>query len=128
MKIDFKKVSQNTKKFNLTYNSVSFFGTFAKLSLKLIDVKSSIIGKIEVQCYRCGNNFNKDFNENVNFLLSNGVYSSNDEKNFDKIVIEIDNNLINFEEILQSEIESFKSDYHLCDNCFSNNSTIEIKY
>jgi hypothetical protein len=33
------------------------------------------------------------------------------------VVIEISNHEINFQDLIKSEIESFKSDYHICDDC-----------
>jgi hypothetical protein len=128
MKIEFRKVPQTAKDFDLEINSVKFCGTFGKISSKLVDIKSSINGDIEIQCCKCGSNFIKIFDENINFLISDGIYSLNDKRDLDKIIIEIDNNLIDFEEILQGELESFKSDYHICNTCLKDNSTIDLKY
>ena len=128
MKIEFRKVPQQPKEFLCELTSVKFLGTFCKISSKLVDVKSKIEGDVEVNCCKCGVSFNTHMEENINFLLSDGIYSSDDERDLDKIIIEITNNLIDFEEILQSEIDSFASDYHVCDNCKKDDNTIEIEY
>ena len=73
-------------------------------------------------------NFNIPFNEKIHFLASDGIYSSNDERDLDKIIIEIDNNFVDFEEILQSELESLRTDYHVCDSCSKDETTIELEY
>ncbi len=126
MKIEFRKVPQQPKEFLLEVNSVKFLGTFCKISSKLVDIKSKFEGSVGVNCCKCGSDFTIPFNEEINFLLSDGVYSSKDERDLDKIIIEIDDNFIDFEEILQSEVESLRSDYHICDNCAKDGDTIEI--
>lgn len=128
MKIEFRKVPQQPKDFLCELNSVKFLGTFCKISSKLVNIKSKFEGFVEVNCCKCGVSFDIPFNEEVNFLLSDGVYSSSDERDLDKIIIEVDNNFIDFEEILQSELESLRSDYHICDNCSKDEKTIEIEY
>jgi hypothetical protein len=117
MKIKFKKIPKQPKNFIYEFVSVKFFGTFAKISSKLAKIQSQIDGELEVTCYRCGGNFKKLFNEKIDFLLSDGIYLLDDERDLDKIIIEIDNHIVDFENICQSEIESFKSDYHKCKNC-----------
>ena len=128
MKIEFRKVPQNPKDFILEVNSVKFCGTLGKLSSKLVDIKSNIDGIVEVNCCKCGINFDISFNEKIHFLASDGIYSSNDERDLDKIIIEIDNNFVDFEEIFQSELESLRSDYHVCDSCSKDDATIELEY
>ena len=128
MKIEFRKVPQVPKEFSCEFASVKFLGTFCKISSRLVDIKSKIEGNVEVNCCKCGCSFTVPFNEEINFLLSDGIYSSNDERDLDKIIIEITNNVIDFEEILQGEIESFVSDYHICDKCSKIEDSIEIEY
>ena len=128
MKIEFRKVPQNQKDFILEVDSVKFLGTFCKISSKLVDIKSEFDGIVGVECCKCGTTFTVPFKEEINFLASDGVYSSDDERDLDKIIIEIDNNFIDFEEILQSEIESLKSDYHVCDSCSKDETSIELEY
>ena len=128
MKIEFRKAPQNQRDFSLEVNSVKFCGTFGKISSKLVDIKSSIEGDVEVSCCKCGKSFDIPFNEKIHFLASDGIYSSNDERDLDKMIIEIDNNFIDFEEILQSELESLRSDYHICDSCSKDETTIELVY
>jgi len=129
MKIEFRKVPTTKKEFSYESNSVKFCGTLGKISSKLIDINSEFNGSVEVNCCKCGNNFNIPFQEKINFLASDGIYSSDDERDLNKIIIEIDNGFIDFEEILQSEIESFTSDYYICNNCENKDEKIiEIEY
>ncbi len=128
MKIEFRKAPQQEKDFSLEIDSVKFCGTFGKISSKLVDIKSNIDGIVEVNCCKCGTNFNIPFNEKIHFLVSDGIYSSKDERDLDKMIIEVDNHIIDFEEILQSELESLRADYHICDTCSKDETTIELEY
>ncbi len=128
MKIEFRKVPLQPKEFTLEVDSVKFLGTFCKISSKLVDIKSKFSGDIEVNCCKCGTNFTIAVDEEVNFLLNDGVYSSDDERDLDKIIVEVDNGFIDFDEIIKSELESLKSDYHICDDCKKDKNLLEIEY
>lgn len=117
MKIEFRKVPVTKKEFQHGYNSVNIEGTFCKISPTLVKVESTLEGTIEVECCRCGDSFKKDINEELNFLISNGVYKGEEED----LIIEIENEIIDFDEICESETSSIKSDYHICKNCDNDN-------
>ena len=128
MKIEFRKVPNTRKDFCIEVDSVKFSGTFCKISQTLVDVKSTFVGNTDVDCCKCGKIFSIPVDEEINFLLSYGIYSSNDERDLDKIIVEIDNKVIDFEELLQSELESLNSEYHICDSCSSDDDFIELEY
>ena len=114
MKIEFKKIPQEKKEFNTSLNSVKIEGTFCRISSSLVKIEANLIGNIEIDCSRCGALETLNINEDLKLLLSDGVFKG-DEDEF--LVIEIENSLIDFDEIIQSELNSIKSDYHLCDKC-----------
>ena len=126
MKVEFRKVPNTAKEFEIISNSVKFLGTFSKISNRLVKIDSEIIGNYEVECCKCGNEISKKIDEKINFTVSDGIFSSEDEKE-NEIIIEIDNHIIDFEEILNSELESFKSDYYVCDNCDTNEQFVDIE-
>ena len=128
MKIEFKKVSHQVKDFNLSFDNGQFFGSFLKTSSNFVELKSNIKSKEDVICCKCGTTFKSIFNEKLDFLLCDGIHSSNIDEKLDKIIIEIDNDFIDFREIYQSEIDSFKSDYHICSKCDNHKEPIELKY
>ena len=128
MKIEFRKIPLQPKEFALEVDSVRFGGTFCKISPKLVDIKSNFSGTTQVSCCKCGVDFEIPLNEEIDFLLSDGVYSSDDQRDLDKIIIEINDDFIDFEEILQGELRSLQSDYHICDSCSKDDSLIEIEY
>ena len=115
MKIEFKKVPQSPKEFSSELDSVEILGTFCKISQSLVKIDAVLKGNTTIDCCRCGITDTITLNEEANFLLSDGIYKDNTES--EDLVIEIDNSLIDFDEIIESEIESIKSDYYLCDKC-----------
>lgn len=126
MKIEFRKIPLHVSDFELFYNSVKFSGTFSKISPKLANVEGNLEGLCEVDCCKCGQPFNVNLDEEVNFLVSDGVYSKeNDDEEL--IVVEASNHTLDFDELLHSEIESLRSEYYVCDSCQENNY-IDIEY
>ncbi len=125
MKIEFRKVPQSSKEFEAEINSVKIEGTFCKMSTSLVKIDGTLKGKTTIQCTRCGENNTIDLNEKLDFLISDGIYKTNSKDN--ELVIEIDKHFIDFDEIIQSELSSIYSDYHICTNC-ADKDYIEQEY
>lgn len=127
MKIEFRKIPLDESEFEISSNSVKFLGTFSKISSKLAKINSKLVGKCDVDCCKCGTTFTIPVNTEVKFLVSDGICSSEqDEEEF--VIIEVEEHLLDFDEILHSEIESLKSEYHICDTCKNNDELVEIEY
>jgi len=127
VKIEFRKIPLQECEFEIDLNSVKFLGTFSKISSKLAKINSKIFGTTDVDCCKCGITFNVPLDLEVKFLLSDGIYSSqNDDEEY--VIIEVEEHLLDFNEILHSELESLKSEYHVCDACKNNNELVEIEY
>jgi len=126
MQIEFRKVPFTPKEFSLELDSVKLEGTFCKMSPTLAKVEATLVGPTAVDCCRCGAEYTIDLNENLEFLLSNKVYE--DESELENLVIEIENDMIDFNEIIESEISSIRSDYHICALCLENKDSIEKEY
>lgn len=125
MKIEFRKIPLQECEFEIDSNSVKFLGTFSKISSKLAKINSKISGTLEVNCCKCGVTFNIPVDLEIKFLLSDGIYSSQDEE---YVIIEVEEHMLDFNEILHSELESLKFEYHVCDTCKNNNELVEIEY
>jgi uncharacterized metal-binding protein YceD (DUF177 family) len=125
MKIEFRKIPLTSSEFEIDSNSVKFSGTFCKISSKLAKIDGKIEGELDVDCCKCGQSLSITLDETTTFLVSDGVYSSEDEE---YIVIEVENHILDFDEILQSELESLKSEYYICNTCRKNNDDVEIEY
>ena len=117
MKIEFRKVPQTPREFKASLDSVEIEGTFCKISQSLVKIDAVLKGSTEIDCCRCGITDTITLDEEANFLLSDGIYKKSESED---LVIEIDNSLIDFDDIIESELESIKSDYYLCENCSQN--------
>ncbi|WP_304339697.1 hypothetical protein [Campylobacter ureolyticus] len=111
MKIDF--LNQKISFVETSYNGVNLKGSLEKVSDKVINLNAHIFGEIPYICNRCGKDITLSLDENVDIILSNGVYNLQTLDN----VIEFFDGKIDFDEVIQSEVESFKSDYFYCDEC-----------
>jgi len=127
MKIEFRKIPLQETEFEISLNSVKFLGTFSKISSKLAKISSKISGIYDVDCCKCGVTFNISTDTDTRFLLSDGIYSS-DRDEEEIVIIEVENHFLDFNEILHSELESLKSEYHICDDCKNNDILVEIEY
>jgi|SaaInl47_10m_RNA_FD_contig_31_2406251_length_1120_multi_12_in_0_out_0_3 hypothetical protein len=127
MKIEFRKIPLQETEFEIISNSVKFLGTFSKISSKLAKIKSVFIGNYDVDCCKCGLTFNVEIDNEIIFLACDGIYSS-EQDNEELVIIEVEEHIVDFNEILHSEIESLKSEYHVCDTCKKNDNFVEIEY
>jgi hypothetical protein len=125
MKIEFKKAPQTPKELEVVIDSVKIEGTFCKISQSLVKIDAKLIGNTDIDCCRCGITDNIEINEKLDFLLSDRIIK-NDES--EDLVIEVENGLIDFDEIIQSEIEAIKSDYHICEQCSQDNDDFEKEF
>ena len=127
MKIEFRKIPLQETEFEISSNSVKFLGTFSKISSKLAKINSKLSGNCDVDCCKCGITFDVPVDSDIEFLLSDGIYSSetNDEE---LVIIEVEDHFLDFNEVLHSELESLRSEYHVCDNCKTNDDLVEIEY
>lgn len=118
MKIEFRKVPQTQKEFESDFDSVRIEGTFCKISPSLVKVQSKLTGKTSVDCIRCAETETIAVDEEFNFLISDGIYKSNSHDD-ELVIIEVEDGFIDFDEIIQSEVSSIYSDYHICANCIN---------
>ena len=125
MKIEFRKVPQTTKELVVDYNSVKIEGTFCKISQSLVKVDAVLKGSTDIDCCRCGITEVIEVDEELHLLLSDGVYKK-DESEY--LVIEVENGLIDFDEIIESELNSIKSDYYICKNCLQLGDNFEKEF
>ena len=125
MKIEFRKVPQISKELEIIHNSVKIEGTFCKISQSLVKVDAELKGSTDVDCCRCGATEMIEVDEKLHLLLSDGVYKKDES---DYLVIEIEDSLINFEDIIESELNSIRSDYHICDDCLQLGDNFEKEF
>ena len=112
MKIEFRKISDKEQSFEKDFDSLKCIGNFKKESDKIVLFNAKLVGEMESICDRCGDEFDVDIDEEISLKLIDG-YSEEDDLD----VIECFDSMIDFDEIINSEIESLKSDYHSCEDC-----------
>lgn len=114
MKIEFKKISSAPKSFSLKQGGLSFSGEVKRIETKLFEICALLEGKVTLICDRSGEEYQEQINENLVLFVSNGIWdkqSQNNSNDFD--VIEFFEGFIDFEYILQSEIDSIQMQYHI---------------
>ena len=125
MKIEFKKVPNTPKELEVQFDSVKIDGTFCKISQSLVKIDAVLIGSTNIDCCRCSSTDSIEVNDELHLLLSNGIYKGDESED---LVIEIENELIDFDEIIQSELASIKSEYHICEQCLQDDDNFEKEF
>ncbi len=111
MKIAFRKISSQKTDFSVSYDTITFTGTFKRDS-KYVDIEAEIVGEIEVLCDRCGAEMPLLLDEKVAIKVSDG-YDEGDDLD----IIESHDSHVDFDQIAASEIEALKAEYHYCTQC-----------
>ena len=114
MKIEFKKASTRSKEFSVEKNGIVFSGTFRKDGANTVDIEGSVKNSLSVVCARCSREFMIQLDENLHIKASDGIFKGNIQE---ADIIEFFDEKIDFGYILESEIESIKLDYHICEEC-----------
>lgn len=125
MKIEFRKVPQTTKELEFNYNSVRIEGTFCKISKSLTKIEANMSGTTDIDCCRCGQTDVITLDEELKLLISDGIFKG---KESDDLVIEVENGVIDFDDIVEGELQSIKSEYYLCENCSQDGKLLEQEF
>lgn len=125
MKIEFKKVPQIKKELLTEFNSVKIEGTFCRIAQSLVKIDAVLKGNTKIDCCRCGITEVIEVEEELKLLLSDGIYKGNEEE---YLVIEVENSLIDFDELIESELNSIKSDYYICNECLKYGEDFEKEF
>ncbi|MEA1893375.1 MAG: hypothetical protein U9N33_11800 [Campylobacterota bacterium] len=115
MKITLRKVSSVPFDFEVKFDEITFKGYLEYHTGKLILLKAKLSGSTTAQCSRCGGDFRLAVDEDIEFFISDGIYEDEDSIGLD--VVESLDGVADIDELLGSEIELIKSDYHSCENC-----------
>lgn len=117
MKITLRKVTKTPLDFEVSSNAITFKGYLEYYSGKLILLKARLEGSLEKPCDICAEDFELQVAEDVEFFISDGIYKGGDDIELD--VVESLDGDVDMQELLHSEIELIKSDYHACESCQS---------
>jgi serine/threonine protein phosphatase PrpC len=116
MKIVLRKVSNTPLDFEVKSDKITFKGYLQYYANKLILLKAKLSGKIDTDCDVCADKFKLNVDEDIEFFISDGIYK-NSEDTLLLDIVESLNSTVDLEELMNSEIELIKSDYHRCEKC-----------
>jgi hypothetical protein len=115
LKVTLRKVTKTPLDFIVKSNEITFKGYLEYHAGKLILLKADMTGFLEKPCDICAEEFKMSVNEEIEFFISDGIYE--DENTLELDVVESFDGNADVDELLNSEIELIKSDYHGCENC-----------
>ena len=113
MKVEFKKIPKSGIDFEIEAQNIKLFGFCTKIRNNLVKCTGKIDGSFLHDCDRCGEDFIAKIDQDFEVYASDGIYENEDFLD----VIEFFKGYVDFNEILQNEIESYKSEYLYCDKC-----------
>jgi len=118
MKIVFKKIPASGVDFETSFEDIKFYGKLEKTSKNLVQCSGRLEGTLTCQCARCGDDLSLHVDEKIDLFASDGLYESGEEL---LEVMEFFDETVDLDTILQSEVETLKSDYNYCSTCKDEN-------
>ena len=116
MIISFSKIANKDISFELVGNdNLVFIGILKRKDPFLVKCQGKIKGNINYICDRCGEVFMLPIDQDVELNLSDGIYKDSENELSD--TMEFFDGNIYLKEVLESELEAFKSDYFYCEKC-----------
>ncbi|NPA66777.1 MAG: DUF177 domain-containing protein [Epsilonproteobacteria bacterium] len=115
MKVTLRKVGKSPFEFERKLQDITLKGYMQYDSNGLILLDAKLTGILELDCAVCGEEFELEVDEDLKFFISDGIYK--DEENSLIDVVEATNGELDIDELIHSEVELIKSDYHCCEFC-----------
>ncbi|MBA1432207.1 MAG: hypothetical protein FAF04_01110 [Epsilonproteobacteria bacterium] len=115
MKVMLRKVTKTPLNFELKSDEITFKGYLEYHEGKLILLKAKLESSLLKSCDICAEEFKLAVDEDIAFFISDGLYE--DDGSIELDVVESFDGNADIDELLHSEIELIRSDYHACDNC-----------
>ena len=114
MQITLRKITKTPLDFEIKSDEITFKGYLQYHTGKLILLHANLKGMVDTECSQCGDDLRLSVDDTIEFFVSDGLY---DGDNIDLDVVESFDSTANLDDILVSELELIKSDYHSCKNC-----------
>lgn len=115
MIIEFRKVPKEGFDFSVQKDGIDFSGYAVKEKETLLRCSGKLQGTLAHACDRCGEDLMIDLNEEIEVWASNGILEGTEEELIN--IIEFADEKVDFDEIMDSEVEALKSDYFYCQKC-----------
>ena len=113
MNIPFRRITKTPTEFNTSAEGVTLKGDVVFKERNLALLQAELSGEIMLTCDICAEDFATMLNEKIELLVSDGVYKGFNET-YDVIEIQ---EILDLDELIHSEIELIRNDYHSCENC-----------
>ncbi|WP_226960557.1 DUF177 domain-containing protein [Sulfurimonas paralvinellae] len=110
-----RKVTKTPLDFEVKSDEMTFKGYLEYHEGKLILLKAKLQGSLKKPCDICAEEFKLEVDEDIEFFISDGLYEDDGSLELD-VVESLDGNA-DIDELLHSEVELIKNDYHSCNNC-----------
>jgi len=124
VKILFDKVGQNAKPFHEEIEGTVLNGTLQKSGYHRVLLLGEMKGRVPVECNRCGKEFDYLFDTALKLTISDQIVEAKDDLD----IIEFLDGNIDISFILQSEINTIKSEYYYCDQCHEGEEAFEMEF
>ena len=124
MKILFDKVGHTIKPFHKKDEGVSLEGTLQKSGYHRLQLLGTLKGEVAAGCNRCGAAIVVPMDNTIKLTISDQIV----EDKVDLDIIEFLDGEIDISFILQSEINTLKSEYYYCDKCDDEDEAFEMEF
>lgn len=112
MKIAFAKIGSEALSIKHECHGISFNGTLKRKNTEQVLASGELKGVLSHFCDSCGKELEISIDESLELTLNDGATSAPDLD-----IVEFYDGFIDLDELINSEIESIKSDYFYCREC-----------
>jgi uncharacterized metal-binding protein YceD (DUF177 family) len=123
MKIPFQNIGAQPKTINRTLEgddfTITLEGILTRKGLGMAKLEGILKGTVQLTCDKCGEVFPCTVDEKVTLKITDTPHKSSeglgDEQDYD--IIEFLDGIVDLDEIIVSEVNAIKFDYHKCEKC-----------
>ncbi len=124
MEIVLRKVGKTPFLFEKNLDNLKIKGFLQFDSGKLLKLEAKLSGFVNCTCDRCGKEFTKDVDEELDLFVSDGMLQDKDSSYID--VVEAFDGKFNLDDFIRSEEQLIKDGYNYCMECVDSDFEYEI--
>ncbi len=123
MKIAFHKISRRPVEIEHTLNGCHLKGDIKRVSAHEVELNATLNGVTQLYCDRCGKSIDRDINTKLQLKLSDRAVGMDDLD-----TIEFADGFVDFDYLIDSEINLLSAGYNYCSECKSSSDELDIEY
>ena len=123
MKIAFHKISRSPVEIEHTLNGCRLKGEIKKISSHEAELDAVMKGVTQIYCDRCGKCIDRDIDTKLQLKLSDRAVGMDDLD-----TIEFSDGFVDFDYLIESEINLLSAGYNYCENCQNSSDELDIEY